>query len=92
MMKKDKAGKKVVHIKLFMSIFIVILILIVSHGVWKRLRKGSSISCHTMPSLPSSIYSEKERVINAIALSYLVYGCETCNGLSGTVSELIDDS
>ena len=41
--------------------------------------------------LSKSLYSEKERVITAISLSYLVYGCEACEGLSGTVSELSEN-
>lgn len=51
-----------------------------------------SISCQTADELPKPSYSERSSVINAISLSYLVYGCEGCGNLSGTVSDLLEEN
>jgi acetylglutamate kinase len=56
----------------------------------ERDRDSVSISCSSVSDLPEAVYSEKDRVINSIALSYFTYGCETCDELSGTVSELLE--
>lgn len=81
-MKKNK-GKKC-----FILIASVILLGIC---IWKIVRLSSHVSCTQGVPLSKSLYSEKERVITAISLSYLVYGCEACEGLSGTVSELLEN-
>jgi len=58
-----------------------------------HLERHSFILYHFLPGsteLPASSYSEQDRVLKAISLSYFIYGCETCAQLSGTVSELLD--
>lgn len=87
---EKKKPVKAVHKKRFRNILIVIIILFAIGCVWKAIRKTGSISCASIPNSLTAAYSENDAVLNAIALSYLVYGCETCNDLSGTVSELLE--
>lgn len=72
--------------------FLLAILLIVLTGVliWKSIRSSCAVSCQSGAGLPPSPYAEQDRVMKAISLSYLVYGCETCEGLTGTVSELLD--
>lgn len=72
------------------SVLIVLLALAVLAGVWSVLRSCAALPCTAASKLSAPAYSESDKVLNAVALSYLVYGCETCDGLSGTVSELLD--
>ena len=81
---------KVIHKKRFTYALIVIMILLVIGCVWKVIRKTGSISCGSIPNPSTKAYSENDAVLNAIALSYLVYGCDSCDELSGTVSKLME--
>lgn len=89
-LREIKKPAKVVHIKRLGNILIVVMILFVIGCVWKVIRKTGSIPCSSIPNSPTAAYSEKDAVQNAIALSYMVYGCETCDELSGTVSDLLE--
>lgn len=82
--------RKVVQKKWLRNLISILLILILIGCIWKGIRVTGSISCRIMPDSQTVMYSEEERVRNAIALSYFVYGCEACHELTGTVSELLD--
>ncbi|MGM9657614.1 MAG: hypothetical protein ACI3W9_01300 [Eubacteriales bacterium] len=87
---EKKKPVKAVHKKRLRNVLIVIIILFVIGCVWKVIRKTGSIHCSSVQNSQTAAYSENDAVLNAIALSYLVYGCETCDELSGTVSELLE--
>ena len=70
----------------------IIIVFIIGICIWKGVRMSYSISCQTADELPKPSYSERSSVINAISLSYLVYGCEGCGNLSGTVSDLLEEN
>ena len=72
------------------NLLIVIVSLLVTGFVWNVIRRTGSIPCDRISNPPAAGYSEDDAVRNTIALSYLVYGCETCGELSGTVSEMLD--
>ena len=82
--------KKLLHTRWFRNLLVAVLILIAAGLVWKGLRRVADISCRTVPEHPAPAYTENDRVVRSIALSYLVYGCESCGELSGTVGELLD--
>lgn len=67
----------------------IILLVLAGICLWKVLRASCVISCRTGTEPPAPSYSERERVLDAMSLSYLVYGCEGCEDPSGTVSELL---
>ena len=89
-LREIKKPAKLVHKKRLRNVLIVIMSLFVIICAWKVIRKTSSIPCGSIPNPPATVYSENDAVRNAIALSYLVYGCDTCDELSGTVSELLE--
>lgn len=80
-MKSNKRCKK--------KLFYIIGTLLTVFGVWKGIRTWYVFPCtyETQFSVPD--YAEQEQLMKAIALSYLVYGCETSTGLSGTVQEIL---
>lgn len=73
---------------LVFAIIIVFAFIVIC--VWKGIRASTDIYCTSAVSLPKAVYSENDRVIKSIALCYFTYGCESSNGLSGTVSELLN--
>lgn len=79
---KKSSGRK--------RLFLVASVILLGICIWKMVRLSSHVSCTQGVPLSKSLYSEKDSVIDAISLSYLVYGCEACENLSGTVSELLD--
>lgn len=73
------------------AIYIVIAILLVICLLWVVLRLTASVECTQWSDNSDSIYEEKQKVMNAVALSYLVYGCEGCDELSGSVADILDN-
>lgn len=69
---------------------IILFIFAVSACSWRILRSSTGISCAMSPELPPAAYSESDKILNAVALSYLVYGCETGGEMSGMVNEILD--
>ena len=74
-----------------------LLLILAGIVAWRALRSACTVSCPSGGGLPDTPYTETERVMKAVSLSYLVYGCEACDvptdpdgTLSGTVSELLD--
>ena len=74
-----------------------LLLILAGIVAWRALRSACTVSCPSGGGLPDPPYTETERVMKAVSLSYLVYGCEACDvptdpdgTLSGTVSELLD--
>jgi hypothetical protein len=57
---------------------------------WKEIRTSASIYCSSAADLPEAVYSENDRVIKSIALCYFTYGCESIDGLSGVISEILN--
>lgn len=84
-----KIGKYINRKRLLFSLLFVA---IVGVCVWKCIRSTCKISCQAGAKSVSHVYTEQESVIKAISLSYLVYGCERCEDLSGTISDLIDNN
>ena len=68
----------------------VLCALLLFVGGWLGWRWCSWVSCSRAPEAAAAAYTETDRVLNAIALCNLAYGCEGCQQLSGTVSELLD--
>lgn len=68
---------------------IVLLVLLVSLVWWKVMRSSGSFPCAIYSEREQSTYTETEKVMNAISLSYLVYGCERAEDKKGNVSELL---
>lgn len=58
--------------------------------IWIVLRHTASVTCTAWTDIDQERYSESAKVFSAMSLSYLVYGCETCDNPSGTVSEMLD--
>jgi len=50
--------------------------------IWKVIRKTGSIPCCNTTNPTVLVYSKDNAIPKSIALSYLVYGCETSDGLS----------
>lgn len=74
-----------------------LLLILAGIVAWRALRSACTVSCPSGGGLPDPPYTETERVMKAVSLSYLVYGCEACDvptdpdgTLSGSVSELLD--
>lgn len=84
--------RKDIHKKRLRNLAAIIVIVIIGVCVWKGIRASCSISFKPADELPYPTYSENDRVINAISLSYFVYGCEACDKLSGTVTELLEQN
>ncbi len=72
--------------------YAIILVLVIFLGVciWKGMRLSYSVPYQEKENLQLSPYSEQEQAMKAIALSYLVYGCENCPELTGTVNEILE--
>ena len=83
-MKRQKKWKK--------TVFDTIVVVVAVFCIWIGLRLFGESPCLTGGSISEPSYSEQERVMKAIALSYLVYGCEGCTGLQGTVNEMLDQN
>ena len=74
-----------------------LLLILAGIVAWRALRSACTVSCPSGGGLPDPPYTETERVMKAVSLSYLVYGCEACDvptdpdgTLSGSVIELLD--
>ena len=67
----------------------LILLICIGVCIWKMVRSDCTISCQTGTEAATGLYTETEKVVDAISLSYLVYGCENSEDLSGTVKELV---
>lgn len=79
--------KKHIKRKAFILIPCFLLLLAVT---WIALRHSTSVACTVWSGPEEECYSEPEKVFSAMSLSYLVYGCESCNAPKGTVGEILD--
>ena len=70
----------------------VVLVILTGALVWYGIRASSTVACQAGTELSPSPYSQQEQVMKAVSLSFLVYGCEGCDDLSGTVSELLAEN
>lgn len=64
--------------------------LLTGFAAWKIVRACASVSCTPWTGQPVTAYTEQNKVLTAVSLSCLCYGCETCDAPCGTVSELLD--
>ena len=71
-------------------LIIILCILLISAAAWFILRHSASVACSVWSGPEVECYSESQKVFSAMSLSFLVYGCETCEAPSGTVSEILD--
>lgn len=78
---KKRCKKKIVYI---------IGILLAVFFVWKGMRTLYVLPFAYENNFTEPVYSEEEQLRKAIALNYLIYGCETSTGLTGTVCEILD--
>ena len=83
-MKQQKKWKK--------AVFGAIVVIAAVFCVWKGIRLFCVCPCRTECSVLEPSYSEQDRVMKAIALSYLVYGCEGYTGLQGSVNDILDQN
>ncbi len=74
------------------KILITILILLLLVGVWSVLRACTTVPTGFDQAVPEAAYTEEEKVLKALALSYFVYGCEGADRKVGTVAELIENN
>jgi len=74
------------------SLWVVVAIITVLALVWGIIRFTASVECTAWKNGTENVYSKEEKIIDAVAVSYLVYGCECCDGLNGTVSEILDNN
>ena len=72
-------------------LFLVFLIFI-SVLIWKGIRVAYTFPLSIEKNCGEIPYSERAQVMKAMSLSYLVYGCETCAELSGTVKEILEQN
>ncbi|MDD6039173.1 MAG: hypothetical protein PUD20_10335 [bacterium] len=72
-------------------IVVAVAVILLGACIWKLARVNAIVPKLTDWEFSKASYSQTERVRNTIALSYLVYGCENYDHLSGTVSELLDE-
>lgn len=88
-MEKASDNKKKRARRILIAAASVLLLSVVS---WVIVRHTSSVTCTawTHPDTGEEPYTESEQVFTAMSLSYLVYGCEGCGGISGTVSGVLD--
>lgn len=83
---KDK-GKKHRKGKVILTIIVCVVLLVI---VWKIMRATSSIP-YSFEKIEAPItYSEEEKAMKAISLSYFVYGCEDAEDKVGTVREILE--
>lgn len=71
-------------------LIIITCVLLLLATTWFIFRSFASVVCSAWSDPEDECYSESEKVFSAMSLSFLVYGCETCQTPSGTVSEILD--
>lgn len=81
--KKRKRRNQIILI--IMSVVILLLVI-----VWTAVRLSTSIDCTAWTGEYTESYSESEKVFSAVSLSYLVYGCEDCVNVSGTIADILE--
>jgi len=71
-------------------LYALLAIIAVCALAWLAVRMFTKIDCTPWTHETADTYSEDEKVFSAISLSFLVYGCEGCEDLSGTVDEILN--
>lgn len=72
------------------GLLIVMTIIAVLAITWVFLRLFASVECTLWENDAKNTYTEEQKVIDAISLSYLVYGCEGCEDIGGSVTDILD--
>lgn len=85
-MDEKRKSKKRIGKAVFSAAAALLLLLAVSWGI---VRGGANVSCSPWTG-PDTAYGEEEKVLKAVALSCLVYGCETLSAPDGTAADLLD--
>lgn len=60
--------------------------------IWRMIRASSFVPNDLMVVTPQMIYSENDKVMKAIALSYFIYGFERAEEKQGCVATILDDN
>ena len=68
----------------------ILLLLIICGAVWFILRSQTTVPTYPNLCLSGETDTDSENVIRAVSLSYFVYGCEGCDTLAGTVSDMLN--
>lgn len=74
----------------YKRLFLLLLAFFIGICTWKGMRATSTVPFLSYTNISEPPYSEKEKVMKAISLSYLVYGCETINKYAGTINEILE--
>lgn len=69
---------------------VTVMILLAVFAAWKIVRASASVSCTAWERPSADAYSENDRALAALSLSWLVYGCETVDAPHGTVADILD--
>jgi hypothetical protein len=74
------------------KVLLVVFLIFIGVLIWKGIRVTYTFPLSIEKNCGEIPYSESEQVMKAISLSYLVYGCETCAELTGTVKEILEQN
>lgn len=69
---------------------VVVAAILVLSFAWVAIRHATTVKCTVFDGGSVESYSEAEKVFTAMSLSYLVYGCEGCDELAGSVGNILD--
>jgi len=83
--KTTSGRRKGRHILITLSSILLAVILIRT-----VIRYNTSVSCTMRDAEITSAYSEIDKIFTSVSLSCLVYGCEGCETVSGTVDTILD--
>lgn len=87
-----RPSKKHFHFKNAKRIILILVssILLLSVLMWIAARRFSSVECTQWTLAEEEIYTESDKVFVSMSLSFLVYGLERCENVSGTVKNILD--
>lgn len=69
---------------------VVVAVIVILAFAWIAIRHSTTVKCTVFDGGSAEPYSESEKVFAAISLSYIVYGCEGCDELAGSVGDILD--
>lgn len=91
--KTKKAMSKVLHQKkkrCLQFAAAAAAVLLVLAFIWVAIRRSTTVISTVYDAGFAESYSEADKVFAAMSLSYLVYGCEGCDELAGSVGDILD--
>ena len=81
---KQKKKRRLLIVSVAAAAILVLMV------VWIAIRHSATVKCTVFDGGLVESYSESEKVFTAMSLSYLVYGCEGCDELAGSVGDILD--